>query len=109
MCKEEKINMPMLKVLTVPENGVIRIDDQIFGKLTMVVVDDDGAIKGDERIEIPGYNGENVLITLPKSWVDRKILVCSYRMINAKKISNNDVKVAYNSYNDAFYWIRKTI
>ena len=72
-----KIRIPAIKVITIPDNRVIHIDDKIFGELVIKLINDDGSVyvKGCE-IKMPGYSGEHgCFITAPKAWVNKTVLV----------------------------------
>ena len=72
-----KIRIPAIKVITIPDNRVIHIDDQIFGELVVKLINDDGSdyVKGCE-IKMPEYSGEyGCFITAPKAWVNKTVLV----------------------------------
>ena len=85
----EKIRIPKILIVTVPDNRVIHIDDQIFGKLVIKLLNDDkdGVVEGCE-VKMPDYSGENgCFITVPKAWIDKKVLVKYERELDAKVLN----------------------
>ena len=71
-----KIKMPKFQILVVPENAILRIDEPVFGTLFIGVLNKDNAIDEDEsQIHMFDYDGEPIVITLPKAWIGKRILV----------------------------------
>lgn len=93
MDKAEKITMPYLKIIKVPDNRVINIDEPVFGTLVFVLFDEDG--NEITKTEIHDYDGENVFITVPKSWIGKQVLVKYGRKVSAVKLSENVFKIDY--------------
>lgn len=76
------IEVPTCKIVAVPDNQVIHIDDEIFGTLRIRLLNDKNGFVEDNNINVSGYSGEHgCFVTVPKSWVDKKALITYTRRI----------------------------
>lgn len=85
LCNTEKVRIPAIKVITINDNRIIHIDDQIFGKLVIRLIDDNTneLVDGCE-VSIPDYSGEyGCFVTVPKAWINKKVLVKYEREVDA--------------------------
>lgn len=111
----EEITIPKVKVMRISEDAVIHITDSVYGTLRIYVLtkEDEETDIGECSIKMPGYSGENVLITVPKSWIGKDALVAYDRkavgkQIDASKINwSGDIKIEYAPKETAFYHIYK--
>ena len=88
----EKIRIPKIKTIVIPTNRVIHIDDKIFGKLVIKLLNEkDNFVEGWD-IQIPGYCGEECFITVPKTWINKKVIVMYEREVMAKRLNCNHDK-----------------
>ena len=76
-----------IKVITISDDCMIHIDDKIFGKVVIRLLDDNHVVIEGFDVTISGYSGENgFLITVPKEFINKKAIVCYEREVKAMKI-----------------------
>lgn len=81
----KKIRIPKILVITISDDRVIHIDDQIFGRLVIKLLNDDNEVVEGCEIQMTDYSGENgCFITVPKAWIDKKVLVKYEKEVGAK-------------------------
>ena len=81
----KKIRIPKILVITISDDRVIHIDDQIFGRLVIKLLNDDNEVVEGCEIQMTDYSGENgCFITVPKAWIDKKVLVKYEKEVDAK-------------------------
>ena len=81
-----KIRIPAIKVIKISDNRVIHINDKIFGKLIIKLLNEDGdSVEGCD-IQVSGYCGEECFITVPKAWIGKQVMVKYERDVMAKKL-----------------------
>ena len=91
-----KVRMPKLQVITISEEHNILIAERVYGKLFIKLLNDDNTI--DEEggdINIPDYSGEYVLISVPKKWIGKKVLVKYDREVDAEVLKINTPNQLY--------------
>ena len=81
-----KTRIPVIKVIKISNDRVIHIDDQIFGKLVIKLLSEDGDFIEECDIQIQGYCGEECFITVPKAWIGKQVLVKYERDVMAKRL-----------------------
>ena len=81
-----KTRIPAIKVIKISDDRVIHIDDQIFGKLVIKLLSEDGDFVEGCDIQIPEYCGEECFITVPKAWIGKQVMVKYEREVMAKRL-----------------------
>ena len=90
-----EIEVPKIKILTVPENAVININEPIYGKLNINLISDQGEINENQQV-IRNCNGEHVVVMLPKDWCNKKVVV-RYKGKIKSKIENGIYEICYDA------------
>ena len=116
----EEIMVPRLKVIRISEDAVIRLADHIYGTLYICPMSDEGVIL--DEFKIGEYSNESVLITVPKAWIGKQVMVKFNKKYLAKRVGSyinlpridlsdgttiGDLSIDYAPKETAFYHIYK--
>lgn len=83
----ELVRVINIKVITISDDCMIHIDDKIFGKVVIRLLDDNHVVIEGLDVTISGYSGESGFsITVPKEFINKKAIVCYEREVKAKKV-----------------------
>lgn len=87
-----KTRIPAIKVIKISNNRVIHINDKIFGKLIIKLLNGDGGFVEGCDIQVSGYCGEECFITVPKAWIGKQVVVKYDRDVMARKLECGHIK-----------------
>lgn len=91
-----KFMMPKIETIKIDDRCQIYIKDKIYGSLVVMLLDDNGCVdEKQEKIIIPGYDGQYFVMDVPKTWIGKKVLVKYERKVDGIKLTSNSSPLYY--------------